>query len=123
MKSFKCQACQQVLHFENTLCEKCRHRLGYLPLATTLSALEPEGDTWKALATRDTRFRFCANAQHEACNWLVEASSADALCLSCRHNRTIPDLSIEGNAGGWRKIARQEPAVLLSSSSQAAAGD
>ena len=71
MKLFRCQACQQVLYFENTLCEKCRHRLGYLPLATTLSALEPEGDAWKALASPGTPLRFCANAQHEACNWLV----------------------------------------------------
>jgi hypothetical protein len=106
VKLFRCQACQQVLYFENTLCEKCRHRLGYLPLATTLSALEPEGDAWKALAAPGTPLRFCANAQHEACNWLVEASSADALCLSCRHNRTIPDLSIEANVSGWRKIGR-----------------
>ena len=114
MRLFKCQACQQVLHFENTLCEKCRHRLGYLPLAATLSALEPEGDAWKALAAPGTPLRFCANAQHEACNWLVEASSADALCLSCRHNRTIPDLSIEANVAGWRKIGRAKNRLFYS---------
>ena len=114
MKLFKCQACQQVLHFENTLCEKCRHRLGYLPLASTLSAVEPDGDAWKALAAFGTPFRFCANAQHEACNWLVDASSADALCLSCRHNRMIPDLSIEANVEGWRKIGRAKNRLFYS---------
>ena len=106
MKLFKCQACQQVLHFENTLCEKCRHRLGYLPLAATLSAVEQDGEAWSSVAAPGTLFRFCGNAQHDVCNWLVEAPSADALCLSCRHNRTIPDLSIEANVEGWRKIGR-----------------
>ena len=114
MKLFKCQACQQVLHFENTLCEKCRRRLGYLPLAATLSAVEPDGDVWKALAVPGTPFRFCANAQHDVCNWLVEAPSADALCLSCRHNRTIPDLSIEANVDGWRKIGRAKNRLFYS---------
>jgi len=33
MRLFKCQACGQILHFENTLCEKCRHRIDYLPAA------------------------------------------------------------------------------------------
>jgi hypothetical protein len=49
--------CQKVLYFENSLCEKCRHRLGYLLLTTTLSALEPEGGDWKALSTPDTRLQ------------------------------------------------------------------
>ena len=69
------------------------------------------GRRWRR---RDTRFRFSANAQHEACNWLVEASSADALCLSGRHNHTIPDLSIEGNGGGWHKIARAKNRLFYS---------
>ena len=31
MKLFRCQSCGQVLYFENTVCERCSHRLGYLP--------------------------------------------------------------------------------------------
>lgn len=37
MKLFKCQACGQLLYFENHTCERCGHRLGYLPELGTLS--------------------------------------------------------------------------------------
>ncbi len=105
MKLFKCQSCQQILYFENTVCEKCGHRLGYLPEAAALSALEADGDDrWQALAAPGRSFRYCANAGLDACNWLVDASSANGLCLSCRHNRTIPDVSTVANREAWRKI-------------------
>ena len=39
MKLFKCQSCQQILYFENTVCVKSGHRLGYIPEMATLSAL------------------------------------------------------------------------------------
>ena len=37
MKLFRCQHCSQLLHFENHTCEKCGHRLGYIPEAETLA--------------------------------------------------------------------------------------
>ena len=40
MKLFKCQACGQVLLFENTRCEKCARRLGYSPEANRMTALD-----------------------------------------------------------------------------------
>jgi hypothetical protein len=104
MKLFKCQHCGQLLYFENTLCERCSHRLGYLPEPNALSALEPEGDAWRALGAPDRPYRFCANAAYDACNWLVPADGPDAYCLACRHNRTVPDLSQEQNLLPWRKL-------------------
>lgn len=104
MKLFKCQYCGQLLYFENTRCEKCGHRLGYLPHEETVSALEPEGEAWRALATTGRRFRFCANAQYDACNWMVEADAPDAYCVACRHNRIVPDASIPDNLVAWQKI-------------------
>lgn len=104
MKLFKCQACQQILYFENDVCVKCGHKLGYVPEAAIVSALEPEGDLWRALASPRVLYRFCANAQHAACNWVVESTSSEAFCLSCRHNRTIPDLTIDDNLVHWQKI-------------------
>ena len=104
MKLFTCQHCAQLLFFENHRCEKCGHTLGYLPETSTLSALEPEGEAWRALASETGRFRLCANAEHGACNWLVPADSGDALCAACRHNRTIPDLSKPENLELWRKL-------------------
>jgi len=104
MKLFKCQYCGQLLYFENNKCEKCSRRLGYLPKAATLSALEPEGDNWRALAMKGQRYRFCANSQYDVCNWMVEASSPDIFCAACRHNRTVPDTSISSNLVAWQKI-------------------
>jgi hypothetical protein len=104
MKLFKCQACGQLLYFENTRCEKCGRRLGYIPNAETLSALEPEGDNWRARAVKGKLYRFCANAAFGVCNWMIDAGSSDTFCVACRHNRTIPDTSIESNVTAWRKI-------------------
>jgi hypothetical protein len=104
MKLFKCQYCGQLLYFENNKCEKCSRRLGYIANAETLSALEPEGDNWRARASKGKLYRFCANARFGVCNWLIETSSPDLYCVACRHNRTVPDTRIDGNVAAWRKI-------------------
>lgn len=105
MKLFKCQVCDQLLYFENTKCEKCDHVLGYLPDQNMLSALEPDGDQWRALAApRQARFMFCANAAHDACNWLVPTSAQTPFCRACEHNRTIPDLSDDQNRRRWQEL-------------------
>jgi len=104
MKLFECQNCGHPLYFENTTCESCGLRLGFLPPLETVSALEPEGELWRALAARNEPFRFCSNAQYEVCNWLIAADSPEQFCAACRHNRTIPDLSVPGNLAHWRMI-------------------
>ncbi|WP_342630270.1 putative zinc-binding peptidase [Nguyenibacter vanlangensis] len=113
MKLFVCQACDQVLFFENTVCERCGHTLGYLPEENDLSALEPvatgeddKGGVWRPLSVRAAEgatYRFCANAAHGVCNWLVP-EGGEAFCLACRHNRVIPDLAIPGNAERWQRL-------------------
>ncbi len=106
MKLFECQNCHQPLYFENTQCERCGHRLGYLPDVGTLSALDPTDQygVWSALATSEPLYKFCANADLDACNWMLPADSADTHCAACRHNRTIPDLSDTANLTRWRKL-------------------
>src|SRR5690349_18115795 len=101
MKMFKCQSCDQTLFFENTRCEKCGHRLGYLPLTETLAALEALDEAWVPMGTSGERYRFCSNAALDACNWLIPASQSDDLCLACRHNRTIPDITQLENRQRW----------------------
>ncbi|GAN77963.1 zinc-binding metallopeptidase family protein [Acidisphaera rubrifaciens] len=102
MRLFRCQACEQVLYFENRLCTQCGHRVGYLPGAGALTAVEPDGEGWTALAEPDRPLRFCTNAEADACNWLV-ADGGD-YCDACRHNRTIPDLDQAPNLDRWRKV-------------------
>lgn len=131
MKLFECLGCGQPVYFENTHCESCGRRLGYLPQQGVLTALEPAyamppaadpppdlnaanpnatNGIWRALAAPEGRWRFCINAQHDACNWLVEAEPAgappnpEAYCPACAHNRTVPDLSVPANLQNWRRI-------------------
>lgn len=104
MKLFECQHCGQPLYFENTRCESCGHRLGYLAGPAKVTALEPDGRVWRALAEPRGSYRFCANAEHDACNWLVAADGDETRCPACRHNRVIPDLSVPENLLNWRKI-------------------
>ncbi len=104
MKLFKCQHCSQVLYFENIRCEQCAHRLGYLPDDNTLSALDQDGDLFRPVDRPEQAYRFCVNAKFVACNWLIPAGSAGEYCVACRHNHTIPDLSIPANLKAWQKL-------------------
>ncbi|HLH90059.1 MAG TPA: putative zinc-binding peptidase [Xanthobacteraceae bacterium] len=104
MKLFECQNCGHPLYFENTKCESCGLRLGFLPARETISALQPDNDLWQPLAAPKERYRFCANAEHDVCNWMVGAEDPDQYCAACRHNRTIPDLSVPGNREHWHLI-------------------
>ena len=105
MKLFTCQSCGALLFFDNTCCGTCGHRLGFLPAQAMLSALEPDGEAWRALAAPQAgRFRRCANAALDACNWLLPADAADRYCLACTHNRTIPDIADPVLKTLWQKL-------------------
>jgi hypothetical protein len=105
MKVFHCQHCGQMVYFANTRCERCGHLLGYIPDLAILSALAPLGEErWHPLAAPDRPSRFCANAAHDACNWLIPAESPDMYCRACRLNRTIPDLDTLENRLRWQRL-------------------
>jgi hypothetical protein len=104
MKLFECQNCGHALYFENTRCESCGLRLGFLPAGEVITALQPHKELWQALASPRARYRYCANADHDVCNWLIRADLPDRYCVACRHNRTIPDLSLPQNLAHWRLI-------------------
>ncbi len=73
MKLFNCQHCQALLFFENRLCGTCGSPLGYLPDEALLSVMRPDGAGFTATAADGRPVRLCANAAHDACNWLVDA--------------------------------------------------
>ncbi len=106
MKLFDCQACGQTLYFENTTCENCGHRLGYLAEQQELHAIERTGGegslAWSIVGQPERTLRFCRNAQYEVCNWLIPNDQAGDFCLACRHNHLVPDLSRRGNQELWR---------------------
>ena len=104
MKLFSCQNCQQVVYFENTSCERCGHTLGYIPELETVSAVERQGIAWRALADTKRSYRFCANWELNACNWLVPVSAHDPYCEACQHNDVIPDVSDPKKKLQWLRI-------------------
>ncbi|SDL62779.1 zinc-binding metallopeptidase family protein [Paracoccus chinensis] len=104
MQLFECQNCGQALYFENRSCERCGHRLGYVAAQQSLVAIEPEGELWRPLNDPGARYRFCRNADHDVCNWLVAADAPGDFCEACRHNRMIPDLSDPANLLRWRRL-------------------
>jgi hypothetical protein len=104
MKLFNCQNCRQVLYFENSKCIRCGFQLGYRPQGNAMVALTATGENWQELGMPRRLHRFCANAQYDACNWLIPAEQPDAFCVACRHNRVVPDLSQPSNLWAWRKI-------------------
>lgn len=114
MKLFECQNCGQVLYFENTHCESCGHALGYLSSAMTLSALEADGKRYRPFAAPGQQMRLCVNARDDVCNWLVPAEATTAFCAACRHNRTIPDLTVPENRLRWQKLERAKHHLFYS---------
>jgi len=110
MKLFRCQVCDNIIHFENRRCGRCGHRLGLLPELQMMTALKPAGDGQWAPVGADGARRLCANADHDVCNWLIPASAPDRLCAACRHNDTIPDISNSEHLSSWREL--QTPLVL-----------
>jgi len=99
-----------MVFFENHRCVKCDHPLGFLPDTLQMAALEQaDGQNWRALG-RDANqanrtYRSCANGlQHQVCNWLVPANDDSALCIACRLNEIIPDLSDPNNIKRWFKL-------------------
>ena len=109
MKLFDCQNCGQTLFFENTRCERCGLRLGYDAGASRLWALDRTTEemnhlVWHKAGDAATSFKFCVNAEHDVCNWLIPADSPHQYCIACRHNRTVPDLGKEPNKHLWQQM-------------------
>jgi hypothetical protein len=105
MKLFRCQACDNIVYFENRDCGRCGRRLGYIPELEVIAALEPEvGQNWTPLGVDGVLRRFCANADHDVCNWLITASSPKRLCIACQHNDIIPDISNSQHLAAWRQL-------------------
>jgi hypothetical protein len=104
LKLFVCQSCGNVVYFENRSCGRCGHRLAFLPERMTLSVIEPDGRGWRAQADGDNIRFLCVNAEQDACNWLTDPGTSDRFCRACRHNGTVPDLSVPKNVAAWREL-------------------
>lgn len=105
MKLFSCAACGNLLYFDNHACTQCGALLGFVPEELTLAAFRAAGDgLWQREGVGD-HFRQCRNyTDFATCNWMLAASDSEAYCRACSLNRTIPDLSVDGNQRLWQTL-------------------
>jgi hypothetical protein len=108
MKIYNCDICGELIYFENSRCTGCGSELGYLPVLDNMSSLETiDNILYKALAPQagGAHYKKCQNYHSEnVCNWMISVDDAQAFCLSCRLNESIPDLSIPENREYWHRL-------------------
>jgi len=83
--------------------------VGYAPRpGELLSRLEDRVDPARSEPFEDSNgctHRQCDNAlRYGVCNWLLDAGDSNTLCLSCRLNRTIPNLENPENLRRWSAL-------------------
>ncbi|MGY6410254.1 MAG: zinc-binding metallopeptidase family protein [Alkalilacustris sp.] len=107
MKLFACPACGATVHFSNSLCTACGAEIGYAPEAGTMVAPGPDG----SIAAHGRTWRKCTHyARLMGCTWMV--GDDQPFCLSCRLNRTIPDLSNPRNLTLWKRLEEDKRRVV-----------
>ncbi|MBN9266221.1 MAG: putative zinc-binding metallopeptidase [Hyphomicrobium sp.] len=115
MKNYACSKCGNKVYFENVQCVKCSAELGFDPDRLAVIALEPLAEpagSYRAIGQEASALRYCANAAHAACNWLTPADAGDGFCRACDLNRTIPDLSVNGNLTAWQELERAKKRLV-----------
>ncbi|KRB49985.1 hypothetical protein ASE04_15465 [Rhizobium sp. Root708] len=115
MRFFACGNCNQLVHFDNTQCVNCGHRLGFLPDDLAMHALQPSGEGgWQSSARPQAALRFCANAGLDICNWLIPADRQGELCEACSHNRLVPNTTNPDGVDRWRRIGQAQRHLFYS---------
>ena len=105
MKLFKCESCGLPVYFENTQCGRCGHAFGFLSETRQLLTLNqtPQGN-WAEIKRPKYHYRYCANSQYNACNWLLPIDHPNSFCEACLLNHTIPDLRNGDHHNLWKKL-------------------
>ncbi len=107
MKLFDCPCCGATVHFTNSLCTACGAEVGFAPAAVAMVAPGPDGRT----EAHGQTWRKCTHyAQLMGCNWMV--GDDHPFCISCRLNRTIPDLSQAHNLTLWKRLEEEKRRVV-----------
>jgi hypothetical protein len=120
MRNFACTSCSNEVYFENVKCLRCKHALGFHPDRQAIVALEPVGvGLYRGAGDKrpgQRLFKYCANHDHGACNWLTPAEnrSGHDYCIACVLNRTIPNLEESGSLPAWRELERAKKRLVYS---------
>jgi hypothetical protein len=105
--------CGRPVFFRNSVCLACRTPLGYEPHLRQVFPLVPSDDygTFE-IATDELnpgKYLRCANLETPAaCNWLIGEQEIEGnsrlVCMACRLNRMIPDLTDTENGVLWGRL-------------------
>jgi hypothetical protein len=115
MKNYACSKCGNKVYFENVQCVKCSSELGFDPERLAVIALESlaePADSYRTVGHEGAPLSHCVNAAHAACNWLTPTHTGDGFCRACDLNRTIPDLSANGNLTAWQELERAKKRLV-----------
>jgi hypothetical protein len=131
MQIFSCDHCGHPVFFENVQCLQCGSALAFVPERMAVTAIEPVDTqqatpadpqmpapepTWRPRSTDDgaaLQYRLCQNqTRYQACNFTVAADDPQALCMSCRQTRILPDLSVPENVPRWVRIETAKRRLL-----------
>ncbi|MGJ8638235.1 MAG: zinc-binding metallopeptidase family protein [Opitutaceae bacterium] len=104
MKIFQCSHCFHPVYFENALCERCEHALGFDLAKATMITLVDKGDHLEDIQNSSVHYHYCENNALKVCNWLIPAGSEKPLCQACDLNRTIPNIDEGQNLEQWREL-------------------
>lgn len=115
MKLYECGNCGNPVHFDNRVCINCGSQLGFLPEAMSIQALTPAGDNlWQASSRHEADVRFCDNAAHDICNWLISTNDGHVYCQACRYNRIVPVTDNPEGLARWQKIGQAQRHLFYS---------
>lgn len=105
MPPYPCPNCERLNHFEVRVCPSCAFTLGYDPASDSFLFLGDAATTWRDRTGEAHAVVVCANNnEYQVCNWLVSTADNIPYCRACRHNRTIPDLTVPTVPERWGKI-------------------
>jgi hypothetical protein len=120
MKTYSCPSCGGLLFFENVVCVNCKRELGFLQDLVCISSFEPANNGLYSANLPEAGGRLykkCRNyTKWGVCNWMIPADKEqEALCVSCRLNTVIPDLSIAHNVVLWGLMEAAKRRLVYSS--------
>jgi hypothetical protein len=116
MKLYSCECCNNLVYFENIQCVRCGSTLGFLPETMSMATIgNPDGYECPHPVDKNGNrvYRKCANYQeHNVCNWMVREPE-NQLCIACRLNRTIPNLSRPENRKYWHALEIEKRRLIF----------
>lgn len=83
MEAFRCDVCDGLVFFDNSLCLTCGSSLGFDRASASVIALTTSEYGYAAADGSGRTFRPCQNQNVARCNWLLAPDDPEALCASC----------------------------------------